>query len=322
MKKIKKIFAIIGTILILATMFVIPCSAIGVSFGEDAYGFTYSNFILFYSPEDYTYEFDEETDSALYTFKSPNPEPCLIVLEYKTPSAGTNYKQKYFFTERFSELYLDLNKAGYEVYDELKHVFFLAFYTPFSLENLEYPMELMIPLTNTDDFISSYDEQFGWANEYAQEYALEQAVPLNEQITSLNSQIADKNTEISKLENDVTALEGTITEKDNEISTLEDTIIQNEIDYSALEEAKATSESNLNTEISALSNKNLELTATVNSLEKQMQLKINKAYASGLTDSETSFNIAPIAIGVSILGILVTIVGLVINRKRRSNKRG
>lgn len=118
-----------------------------------------------------------------------------------------------------------------------------------------------------DDFKSHFVAQFSYYYE----------------IKDLENVVIQKDTELTNLETlkneEIADLNTTITEKDSTITSLQS-------DKERLE----TNNEALDNQVTALVDNRIALNAEITSLKNQMQLKINKAYAEGLQDSDGNGN--------------------------------
>ena len=108
---------------------------------------------------------------------------------------------------------------------------------------------------------------------------------------------------------DLDELQTTIDSKSNEITELENANLK-------LEENLAYSRN----QVTTLSQSRGELLAVNASLEKQLQNKINLAYAQGLVDSGSTSDVVPILIGVITLLEGVALVILIISKIKKRKK--
>ena len=141
---------------------------------------------------------------------------------------------------------------------------------------------------------TAYNEQYVYWCNYSEEYANEQKEPLETQIGELNTTITEKDSTILALENENAVLESSV--------------------------------EGLNTQVNGLVKDKSELNATVKSLEKQLQIKIDKAYAEGLTDADGNVNvlsiIALVFTAVEVIALVVFIITRVRKNKFKKNKGG
>lgn len=120
--------------------------------------------------------------------------------------------------------------------------------------------------------------------------------------------------EINKLNSVISEKNAVITENDSTISRLESQNNKLEMNVAGL-----------NSQVSALVEDRTELNAQIKSLENQMQLKINKAYAEGLADSDGEGNrvnklISTLVIILTVVEV-VALIAFIVSKARKNKHR-
>ena len=337
MKKLKKILIIVGVTLLLAVMGAVSVFASSFPLVEDdanyeddftqhaisvvtesmPIGATYWAFDI------NSYSGERFNDSSLLFYEDLQSSNYLIV-----------------FTDNFKELYIDYaleNKQEIEKRENATFEFTAQSLLNFVREHCvnenyrlvdlcvsSYPDDLSFDTYCSENGVSygvwgnsNYFLYFGVDSSYFDRAFI---LEYDEYIRNyaLNKQLEEKDLSFNSLQNQVNGLNNVISEKDVTISALQNSV-------STLNGEKAVLESNvdgLNTQVTSLALRNTELSAQIKSLENQLQLKINKAYAEGLTDSEGGLTTSGIISIIIVLSLVVAVIALVYfaSRKRKIKK--
>lgn len=276
MKKLKKLFLVVGIFAVLMVMSVVSVSASELD--------CFSEVQLGYSSQDTNYY--EYVDIS----QNPQMSDCQILVycfALSSPCEEHSSGSYFYFTEKFVEKNNDAfaNSTDAETcWDKIvanETNKYLCFYGSGTAQEVIFSSHYIFVCDDSHlklCFVAQFSEYFENKN--------------------LETQLQVKDTNITTLEGQVTELNTTITEKDSTITSLEgeNTALNDEI--TSLE----GDIEGLNTQVSVLTTRNTQLNATVKSLENQLQLKINKAYAEGLNNSDPKGNF------VSVLLVIITVI--------------
>lgn len=300
MKKFKKLFLVVGIVAVLMVMMVVSVSATDVVFDqrfssdvEDGKTIVFKDFVMLKEGE-YIFEEDDIWGFGRYASDSSSGTGIYI---YNVEQFND------FITKAF-----EYDQNGAETYEQ-------------ALENLFTGSS---NIANINSFYSELEYCIDLFDEETLQYFLnyESNSQLKDNISNLNKELEEKNTTVSTLEGQVTELNTTITEKDAVITEKDSTILALENENAVLE----SSVEGLNTQVNGLVKEKSELNATVKSLEKQLQIKIDKAYAEGLTDADGNVNvlsiIALVFTAVEVIALVVFIITRVRKNKFKKNKGG
>lgn len=285
MKKFKKILLIVGITMLLAVIGVGSISA-----------------VEYEQPEH-----NEMFSSVEYTFFSDSTEADFVCVSYSGPTGG-NYNM-YSFTENFYEKYViekgyvsfsEFVSEEFDTYDLPSVYYFYSDGTSDNSINLIESGNTAEFNTYTFDYL--FEIQFNTFKD-----GIDKIEFSNKQLAS---EVANLNSQVTELNTTITQKDAAITEKDTAISNLEsqNNMLESDVD-------------GLNTQVSSLVLRNTELSAQIKSLENQLQLKINKAYAEGLTDSEGGLTTSGIISLVTVLLIVVEVIALIAFFVARAKKR-
>ena len=231
-----------------------------------------------------------------------------------------------------------------------------AYYTPYFKENIvDYVLENKTYLEEKFDTVINYDSQsvFNFINTkdfFDQDYRIISVYDINfDSFQRLyETAYSDKADFISKLEtgknfNSVLEFDdfdkeyGSYIElfgKKKELSELSTTVTEQGLTISGLEKDKLDLEGDkallendvkdLNSQIKSIAEEKIKLSAQIKALENQLQLKINKAYAEGLVDSEgglTTSGIISIFAVVLTFGELIALVVFFVSKAKKRKHR-
>ena len=274
MKKLKKITLILGISLLLVVMGVVSVSASAISMGKPndiispATGSPFASQDIFvkYEAEDY--------------------KDCTILAWLLT---GTNSPVHIIYTEEFFEEYEECFISSNDIDEAWNKVLSSS-----DVHTCDYNFSSEYKSTTFNDFINIYIDlsQYGGTvlkeDDFKSHFVAQFSYYY--EIKQLENVVIQKDTELTNLETlkneEIADLNTTITEKDAVITEKDSTITSLQSDKERLE----TNNEALDKQVTALVDNRIALNAEITSLKNQMQLKINKAYAEGLQDSDGNGN--------------------------------
>lgn len=304
MKKLKKLFLVIGIIAVLSVMFVVSVSAESLVFYDDG-KFDPASFSLysFTMTSDYINNAIQQegfgvtlVDSGQLCIYNVEAFQAHVTYNIQFVEGSSDYEKWIYFCGNYRTI-IGMEESADSIY---AYDFFIEHSSECSEEAFNYFMSYK-EITE-DDLETHYNSGY-IAGQKSKESTI---TSLEGQVTELNTTITEKDAVITEKDTAISTLEGENEELANEILSLENDV------------------EGLETQASSLSTEVIKLNATVKSLENQMQLKVNKAYAEGLVDSEgdlTTSGIISVFIVILTIGEVVALVMFFVSKAKKRKHR-
>lgn len=341
MKKFKKLFLVVSIVAVLMLMMVVSVSAevgnsavkvekdVSLADLKDVYELEYEN-ILLLQPRDlntpindckiiaYSFHLGELINGMVFTSECDKMVNYLFE-NWSSVSGGLSltpenlFKQFSYYTSYFDTIY---DESGEKIIDcvPLLNEFGLLYYCGLDSINLDESFSYHM----ANHFCCSEEDlYYGYVNESPDTFTtLNTGVRFKDLFIQNYSSLADTKT--------ITSLEGQVSELNTTITQKEAAIIEKDTTISTLEGEKTALESNaagLNMQVADLVQDKAQLNASIKSLEKQLQIKVDKAYAEGLTDADNKISVMPIIIAVAFMLEIIALVVFIVAKLRKNKSR-